>query len=607
MLNRILGKEIAAYVNRHRGLLVCSLCLTAISSLFLIIPAYLVQPFVDEGMRSGSDLVSWKIPWITFDSGSWLAWRRTERILVEQISSNSLLLFLSCIAFLSVLMRSITKYLGSLFAAAFSNQAVKSLRIDLYNKFLNLHHGFYHGRKSGELIARAVSDLTVMQNLIADVFIGLLEYPLTAGVFICYLFFVDYKLTLLVFFLGPSFFVLIWLFGRKVRNLATIVQDANADVSAAYYENLVCLKVTQSFCAEAWKAHKFRELVNILYKKLMHWYRWFLGLGPLLAMVVFIVLPIILITAKSYFHHTLGELLSMFYAFTKVYTPIKKIAAVNNNLKTIQGSTKRIFSIMETMPAIQDSPKSLELPRHSKAVIFEDVTFGYTPEVPILRNISFEVKKGEMVAFVGATGAGKSTLLDLIPRFYDVSDGKITIDDIDIRDVTLKSLRGQIGIVSQEILLFNDTIAYNIGYGRGSDKVTKEIEAVAKEVYAHDFILDQPNGYQSPTGDRGNLLSGGQKQRIAIARALLINPSIIILDEITSALDAESDRFIQEMLEKLRGRLTIFIAAHRLRTIMRADRVYFIEEGKIMESGIATTLLALNGRFRKFHDLQFKS
>jgi len=250
MLDRILGKDIALYIRRHRGLIIFSLSLTAISSLFLIIPAYLIQPFVDEGMRSGSDPVVWKIPWITFDPGSWPAWRRTERVLVADISPNALLLILTSIAFLSVLFRAITMYLSALSAAAFSNRGVKSLRADLYDKFLSLPMGFYHGRKSGELIARATSDLTIMQSLIAEVSIGLIEYPLTVAVFICYLLLMDYKITLLVFFLGPLIFGLIWFFGQRVRGLSTLVQNAIAEVTAAYHETLLCLKVIQSFCTE---------------------------------------------------------------------------------------------------------------------------------------------------------------------------------------------------------------------------------------------------------------------------------------------------------------------------------------------------------------------
>ncbi|RLB12664.1 MAG: ABC transporter ATP-binding protein, partial [Deltaproteobacteria bacterium] len=243
-------------------------------------------------------------------------------------------------------------------------------------------------------------------------------------------------------------------------------------------------------------------------------------------------------------------------------------------------------------------------PRHRGSIEFDNVRFGYNAADLVLRGVSFKIRAGEMVAFVGSTGAGKSTLLDLIPRFYDVTAGAIRIDGMDIRDVTLKSLRRQIGIVNQDILLFHDTIANNIRYGNPSKGMNEVIEA-AKAANAHEFIMAQPKGYDTVVGDQGTLLSGGQKQRIAIARALLTDPAILILDEAASALDAESERLVQETIERLHGTRTILIVAHRLSTILRADQIYVLEGGRIIESGSLEDLLALNGRFRQLHDLQF--
>lgn len=605
MLDFILGKDIASYVKRHRGLVVCSLLLTAVSSLFVVVPAYLLQPFVDEGMKTGPDPVVWKIPWIAFDSGSWLSWHRTELVLMDGISPNSLLMLLMLVGFLSVIIRSVTIYLGGLAAAAFSNRAVRSLRIDLFRKFVSLPLGFYHKKKSGELVARATADLTVMQAIIGNVLLGLIEYPLTALVFLSYLFIMNYKLTLLVFFVAPIIIGLIQLFGRKVKKHATIVQDVTADVTSAYQETLLCLKEVHGFFMGANEVKRFRKLAHYLYKRVMHWTRWQLGLGPMMDSTVFLILPAVLIAGKIYFHHTLGELISMVYAFSRVYGPVKRLAVVNNNLKTLQGATKRVFGIMETVPAIQERPGAEELPRHKQSIEFNQVSFGYDPDDLVLKEISLRVEAGEMVAFVGSTGAGKSTLLDLIPRFYDVTSGSITIDGIDIRDVSLRSLRKQIGIVNQEVVLFHDTIYNNICYGY-PEKGREEIIVAAKAAYAHNFIVDQPNGYQTIVGDQGTLLSGGQRQRVAIARAILIDPAILILDEPASALDSESERFVQEAIERLKGSLTIMIVAHRLSTIMRANRIYVMEQGRIVESGTREDLLASNGRFRQLHDMQFK-
>jgi subfamily B ATP-binding cassette protein MsbA len=604
MLDFILGKDIASYVKRHRGLMVCALLLTALSSLFVVVPAYLLQPFVDEGMKAGSDPVAWKIPWITFETGSWLSWKRTELLLVGGLSPNTLLVLLTFVAFVSVLFKSIAIYLSGLCAAAFSNRAVNSLRVDLFEKFVSLPLSFYQKRKSGELVARATADLTLMQLLISNVLIGLIEHPLTAAVFLAYLFLMNYKLTLLVFFVVPPIIGLIILFGRKVKKHATKVQDITAQVTSGYQETLLCLKLVHGFFTGEIEAKKFRDTVERLYARIMHWNRWHLGLGPIMDSAVFLVLPAVLIIGKIYFQHSLGELLSMIYAFSQVYGPIKKLALVNNNLKTLQGATERVFGIIKTVPDIREHSNAKILPRHREYIEFEGVNFGYSGDELVLKDISFKLDAGEMVAFVGSTGAGKSTLLDLVSRFYDVTGGAVTIDGMDVRDVTLESLRRQIGIVNQETLLFHDTIANNIRYGN-PEKLTGDIIAAAKEAHAHDFIMAQPNGYETVVGDQGTLLSGGQRQRIAIARAIFVEPAILILDEAASALDAESERLVQHAIEKLHGRLTILVVAHRLSTIMKADRIFVMEGGRIVESGTREELLALNGRFRQLHDMQF--
>lgn len=604
MLDTILGKDIASYVRGHRALVICALVLAAISSIFVVVPVYLLQPFVDEGMKTGSDPVAWKIPWIAFQSGSWFSWQRTELVLIKSISPNRLLVLLTLVAFVSIFFKSVTTYFSGLAAAAFANRAVKALRIDLFRKFISLSMGYYHSKKSGELIARSTADLAVLQNLISEVLLGLIEYPITALVFLLYLFVMNLKMTLLVFFVVPFIAILVRLFGKKVKKQSVRVQDATAEVTADYHETLLCLKLIHGFFTGKREVKRFSELAEQLYKRVMHWNRWQQGLGPMMDTVVFLVMPGVLIAGKIYFHHTLGELMAMAYAFSRVYRPIKRLALVNNNIKTIQGATGRVFGIMETVPDIQDKEGALPLARHKDAIEFQKVDFSYSKASPVLRQISFRVKAGEMAAFVGSTGAGKSTLLDLVPRFYDVNAGSITIDGTDIRDVTLKSLREQIGVVNQETLLFNETILYNIRYG-SPEKSEAEVIAAARAAHAHGFIMAQPEQYLTRIGDQGSLLSGGQRQRLAIARAILVGPAILMLDEAASALDAESEGLVQKAIEDLKGTRTILIVAHRLSTIMRADRIFVIEEGRILESGTRQELLEKNGRFKQLYDMQF--
>ncbi len=602
MIDRIFGRDIAPYIRGHRGLIIVAVVLSALSALFVVVPAYLLEPLVDEGMKGGSALVEWRIPWFQITLFPFSA-QKTDLTLVRGITSNHLLVVLALIAFLSVVFKSITVYLSQLAGAAFSNRAIKALRIDLAEKFIALPLTFYHKRKSGELIARATADLTVMQAFISTITIGLVQHPLTLVVFIAYLLVMNYQLTLLVFIVVPGIVGLVRLFGRKVKKHSFRVQDATAEVTSSYQEIILLLKVIMGFGREEYESDRFRSFANTLYKKIMHWNRWQLGIGPMMDSTVFLVVPGILILGKIYFGHTLGELMAMLYAFSRAYFPIKDLARVNINLRTLQGATTRVFDIMRTVPDIQDGPKAVTMPRFKDAVEFSHVDFCYEPGKPILRDISFSVKAGDMVALVGSTGAGKSTLLDLVPRFYDVSSGSICIDGMDVRDVTLKSLRDQIAIVSQESLLFHDTIRNNINFDGGS-YTNEQIQHAAVLAQAHDFIQALSRGYDTVVGDRGMLLSGGQRQRIAIARALLKDPAILILDEPASALDPESEHLIQKAVENLLGRRTVFVVSHRLNTIKRASRIYVLEHGAIVESGTHDELMAHKGRYRNLYDIQ---
>lgn len=604
MLDIILGKDIAFYVKRHKRLVAVAILLTAVSSFFVVVPAYLLQPFIDEGMKMGNEPTTWAIPWLTLEQGSFFKWHRTDLVLVKGISPNRLLVLLTMVAFFSVLFKSITSYLSQLAAVAFSNRAIKSLRIDLYKKFISLPMGFYNRQNSGALISRSTADLTVMQERISNIIIGLVQHPLTAIVFLIYLLLMNFRLTVIVFIVVPAIVALIRMFGRKVKKHSLRVQDSTASVTSVFQETLLCLKIIQGFCMEGRQSEKFEDLAEKLYEKIMHWNRWYLGIGPMMDSTVFLVLPGILLVGKIYFQHSLGELISMLYAFSRVYAPVKSLAKVNTELRTLQGATERVFGIMRTGSGIVEIPHAKDLPSCRLSIEFRNVCFSYKPQNPVLKDISFKVKAGEMLAFAGSTGAGKSTIMDLIPRFYDVTDGSIRIDNTDIREASLSSLRKQIGIVSQDVLLFNDSIANNISFCVPGKEMEDIIQA-AKSAHAHDFIMAQPRGYDTVVGDRGTLLSGGQKQRIAIARAIFANPAILLFDEVASALDAESESMIKRAIEDLRGSKTVFIVAHRLSTVKKADMIFVLEGGRIIESGTYHELLDLNGRFRQLHDIQF--
>ncbi len=606
MLSFLLGKEIANYLRKYKFLMLCAILPACIAAFSAIIPAEILPSLIDNGMSTKTEPASLTIKMPVWDSDSSFPIKMEKRDFFEDSTPNSLLIILAIIFLISTIIKSIAVYISRMAAAAFSNRAIRSIRVDLYNKFTSLHQGFFHEHKIGVLISRSTADLTVLQSSISNIIIGLVMQPLMALLFLLSALKMNYKLTLIVLITTPIILGLVRLFGHKVKKHAKRVQESTADVTSAYQETLLCLKVVQGFCTAEHHSSKFQELANILYKKTMHWNRWLRGTAPMMDSVMAFILPAILISGKIYFDHTFGELAGLFYALSRTYTPVKQLAVINNDLKTIQGATERVFGILHTKPDIEDKDGAVILPKHNKKIEFKNVSFYYKKEIPIIQDISFSVKAGEMVAFVGSTGAGKSTLMDLIPRFYDVTEGQIMVDGIDIRDVTIESLRKQMGIVSQEVLLFNSTILENINCGFSDAGMNAVIDA-AKAAHAHNFIMAQPDQYETVVGDRGSLLSGGQKQRISIARAILANPSILILDEVASALDAESEELIQKAIESLKGKCTIFAVAHRLSTIRNADRIFVLEKGKIVESGTHQELINRDGRFKQLHHLQFQS
>lgn len=483
------------------------------------------------------------------------------------------------------------------------------IRAAVFKKLQRLSVSFYDKNKTGTIMSYVTNDVNALQSAMVENTIEMITEGFILIGSVVAMIYLDWRLTL---FTVCTFPVVLWFmefFGKKIRKTGGRIQECTADITSVLQESVASARVIKSFVREDYEVDRFDVENKANFRANMKNAQLMATLTPVVELVGAIgVTMIIWYGGNNVINGTItaGSLVAFLTYAVNISNPIKRLTRVIGNIQKALAAAQRVFMIIDMPEEIAESRDAKQLPEVSGKVEFQNVSFAYNDKGNVITDLSFSVKPGEVIAIVGPSGAGKSTIANLLPRFYDVNKGDIKIDGHSVREVTLDSLREQVGIVPQETMLFNGSVYNNILYGR-LDATKEEIEAAAKAANAHDFIMQLTDGYETKLGDRGVNLSGGQRQRIAIARAILKNPRILILDEATSALDTESERVVQEALDRLMVGRTSFVIAHRLSTVKNADKILVLEKGNLVESGTHDELLALDGLYAHLYKIQYRN
>jgi subfamily B ATP-binding cassette protein MsbA len=600
-------RRLVGFVVPHMGVLALAfLCMIA-SSAFSGVSISMIIPLVDTIIGGKKIIVphsEWLPPFL-------------KRVVdtANSLSPVDLLNGIVVIFIILWLLKNVFDFLQTYLMRDVSERVVKDMKNTIYKKLLTLSLDFYSKNSTGKLMSHVTYDAAVIRDTISTGLLDLLYQPVQLAMYIVLLLGVKiyFAISWTLILVSAALFLMVIYpvvrIGKKLKSISTKSQEKMADITTTLQETISGVRVVKAFSMEDYEAEKFSAQNQRFYKLAMKSIKRMTVVSPITELVMVVCLAVISwLAARDIVSGRLSPGAFGVFAFALMSTmkPVKRLTNVYAINQQAMAAAERIFDTLDMPPTVAQRPGAVDIPRIRESIIFDRVSFRYDPkDKEVLKEISFGVKVGEIAAFVGPSGVGKTSLVNLVPRFYDVSGGSVKIDGVDVRDCTARSLMGQIGIVTQETILFNDTVAANICYGSPTADRETVIKA-AKIANAHDFIMKMPKGYDTVIGERGFRLSGGEKQRIAIARAVYKDPPILVLDEATSQLDTESEMLVQEAIDRMMRDRTVLVIAHRLSTIKHATMIYVLDGGKIAEKGSHEELLARGGLYKRLYDMQFK-